>query len=558
MAHGGDDQPGAGPQAAPSPRSAENLNHAWHAARDALTAGEYERAKSLAGQVHADACEMPALRSQAALLLAKVCWNSTEGAEGLGWAESALTEARRADDQTLEAEAWGVMGSCHALLEQGGQCVLALERAITLLPASAPPQVQASLLTGVGLSYHELGLPVSALPPLRRAFEIDRDSPLSGRAMRVAVNLMQSSVVAWRLLETTEPQHAKEILDEALALLPWLEAQMTSVGSRHAGFAYRDTAAQVLWAAGERERARDLLGECLALGPQEGWQHRRDWLIDLARIEHELDQHERAAEHAAQARQLIDAHPGERVTPEDLRRRATLTALEGDSFGALRWHHRFHARVVRNEQSALEAKVAELGLMLTHRTLEREVADLREQQSGLKDRYLQMQSLARIDPLTGLLNRRAFEEEFTKTGQRQAHLGMFDLDHFKGVNDQFGHQVGDDVLREVARLMVDTMRDRDRLCRYGGEEFAILLVEGGAGGAAGPMHRLHRAVQAHDWQRLQPGLKLTLSAGVVAVTPGTTLTDAIGQADALLYRAKAQGRNRVLIDEAPIARQVDR
>ena len=158
------------------------------------------------------------------------------------------------------------------------------------------------------------------------------------------------------------------------------------------------------------------------------------------------------------------------------------------------------------------------------------------------------------DPLTGLFNRRFLEEMLdrmcTEAERRQAPLAaiMVDLDHFKKLNDQYGHAVGDAVLRDVAAAVLSCLRSTDIACRYGGEELAILLPDCSVAQAA------ERAEQVRDCiskLREIPGVSVTASLGVAAIPESATRrVDLLPNADAALYQAKQHGRNRVVLAPA--------
>jgi len=153
---------------------------------------------------------------------------------------------------------------------------------------------------------------------------------------------------------------------------------------------------------------------------------------------------------------------------------------------------------------------------------------------------------AEQDPLTGLENRRGVERFCAAMSATETVcLVMIDIDHFKTVNDRFGHAVGDTVLREVAGVLAGSVRAVDRVARWGGEEFLLALptssVEFGAEAAA----RVRGRVLQHDWSVVAHGLTLTLSAGV-AFGPAGDLHDILARADAALYTAKRSGRNQVI------------
>jgi diguanylate cyclase (GGDEF)-like protein len=169
---------------------------------------------------------------------------------------------------------------------------------------------------------------------------------------------------------------------------------------------------------------------------------------------------------------------------------------------------------------------------------------------GRNERLLATLSMeARVDPLTGLLNRRGFDEraaaELTPA-VRAAHpfaLVIFDVDHFKLVNDQWGHDVGDRVLRHVGTLLREQARDGDILARFGGEEFVALLPDSDLAGAEAFVDRVREALL-----RRTGGLPpVRLSAGVRAGEPTSEIPDLLAEADLALYDAKRAGRDRIAV-----------
>jgi len=166
--------------------------------------------------------------------------------------------------------------------------------------------------------------------------------------------------------------------------------------------------------------------------------------------------------------------------------------------------------------------------------------------------YEQAERLATTDGLTGLLNRRTFNAALEQR-LREAHrynrplsLLLLDVDHFKKVNDTYGHPAGDAVLRGIARLAQKQARETDLVARYGGEEMALILPETDAHGARVIAERLRKAVEGATHATDQGAVQVTLSVGV-AVWPGggESPEDLLAAADKALYRAKQAGRNRV-------------
>lgn len=168
--------------------------------------------------------------------------------------------------------------------------------------------------------------------------------------------------------------------------------------------------------------------------------------------------------------------------------------------------------------------------------------------------YQQLHHLALHDPLTGLLNRRALDGPLTrevKAGLRYgtpACLMLLDLDYFKTVNDLLGHMAGDEVLRQVARLIQESVRAIDSVGRYGGEEFAVVLPHTGLEQARASAERLRANLERRAFALADGQIRLTASIGLASLGGPDigTVPEWIAAADAALYAAKAQGRNCVV------------
>ena len=178
--------------------------------------------------------------------------------------------------------------------------------------------------------------------------------------------------------------------------------------------------------------------------------------------------------------------------------------------------------------------------------------------SGVRDITLQRSAAARLhelattDALTGMLNRRRlFElagEELDRSERygRPLSLAMLDIDHFKAINDRFGHHLGDDALVAVARTVREQVRRQDAVGRYGGEEFAVLLPETELEAARQVIERVRAQVHALALTSAGTPVPLAVSGGVVQRRRGEPLNAALNRADEALYAAKRGGRNRVV------------
>ncbi len=170
---------------------------------------------------------------------------------------------------------------------------------------------------------------------------------------------------------------------------------------------------------------------------------------------------------------------------------------------------------------------------------------------ALQNANLELELLGRTDGLTGLYNRRAWEEMLRSEFKRSARtkqpctLVMFDIDHFKKVNDTYGHQAGDEVIRMVADTLRATKRGTDLAGRYGGEEFGVILVDTDIAGGQYFAERMRKAVEKSGVTYGAQAIHFTISLGVAEVSAGVANHKAwIELADLALYQSKQGGRNR--------------
>lgn len=190
------------------------------------------------------------------------------------------------------------------------------------------------------------------------------------------------------------------------------------------------------------------------------------------------------------------------------------------------------------------------------------VAQLEVAKRQIEQQNEELRRLADHDQLTGALTRRAFleraQQAFLKTAaQRSAVcLIMADIDHFKSINDRYGHLVGDQAIQTVAGILEGAIGPADLVCRYGGEEFCILLANTDVGQAQDLAERMRKQIEIGCGPAVIPGenVRITCSFGLASVQHGaTTLAELIKQADQALYGAKAAGRNRVLRQDQAMA-----
>lgn len=176
---------------------------------------------------------------------------------------------------------------------------------------------------------------------------------------------------------------------------------------------------------------------------------------------------------------------------------------------------------------------------------------LREQRADLRRAHHRLTRIAIRDELTGLYNRRHFlerlDEELSRSEREHAplQLALVDLDHFKRINDTYGHRAGDQVLQRFAAVAEQSLRRSDVLARYGGEEFIMLFPQSDHSDCEAALNRL-REHFAEEQYAFDPDLRVTFSCGLAGHRPGETPPAFIERADLALYRAKSGGRNRIL------------
>jgi two-component system chemotaxis family response regulator WspR len=218
----------------------------------------------------------------------------------------------------------------------------------------------------------------------------------------------------------------------------------------------------------------------------------------------------------------------------------------------LRYHSRAYLNQLQRDEAYRALRESQQQLLETNTAL---LALNRE----LEEANRTISELARRDALTGLSNRRVVDEELRREAHRANRRAfdltaiMADLDHFKSVNDTYGHGMGDEVLRQVGKTLQAEMRPYDLAARYGGEEFVVLLPETTLEQGRCYAERIREAIGNMQ----VPGYsgQITASLGVATLVPGQAPENLLPRADLAMYRAKQNGRNRVEVDEtASLAR----
>ena len=219
------------------------------------------------------------------------------------------------------------------------------------------------------------------------------------------------------------------------------------------------------------------------------------------------------------------------------------------------------ADVPQEIQEVLTTITAETVKMMQYNAeLEQRLDQSSNMMGELKRDMERIRRQAVTDGLTGLANRKAFDEQIgrmCREGAKEGHifsLIMIDIDHFKAFNDTYGHQVGDQVLRLVAMTLINEVKGQDMAARYGGEEFAILLPGTNIDAAQAVAENLRKAVEKKEVMNRTTGENLgqiTISLGVAQFYETENADELIRRADVALYNSKSKGRNKVVVAETP-------
>lgn len=208
---------------------------------------------------------------------------------------------------------------------------------------------------------------------------------------------------------------------------------------------------------------------------------------------------------------------------------------------------RRHMENFRNAENTRHGPAEDQVKFLTER-----LAAMERETRALRERIQRERLQALIDPLTGIPNRLAYAERIVQEEARRRRfkhplsLVVWDVDHFKNINDRYGHQAGDNALKTIAGLLAKKIRETDFLARYGGEEFVLLMPGADREAAANVAEKLRQVVASASFRFRGQPVSITLSGGVAEFHGHDTAESVFARADEALYQAKEQGRNRIV------------
>ncbi len=459
---------------------------------------------------------------------------------------------------------------------------LALE-ACQLASSTARPELQAICSQALGMILSSGGMVEEALDAAldaRRAFLASGRTPPGGLENNIAINLCELDHFerSWDLADacvrTAAAEGRKGHHASALVTRGWASYRMGRYADAVADFEDGLQVArsvgnvqtlQVLHLnlgivhakAGDRSLAEAAFGRCQALLPARP----SPWLeAGLAMERAMLLPDEQGVAMLEDARDLLDSMGRAFESVDAVHRLYEKARAAGRWEVALHHHEDWHRRREVLEQSRRRRRSHATQLRLEQEfggrsgpllapEVREMVRDLEALGEDLRSRNRELEVLAARDGLTGLANRRAFGQrlaaELGRLNGEPLSLAVIDIDHFKAVNDTFGHAVGDAVLARVGAILSAGRRIADVVGRQGGDEFVLLLPKASAQAARSVAGRILERVRREPWGQRAPGLTVTLSIGVAEAT-GSDPEELFLAADGALYAAKQAGRDRVI------------
>jgi diguanylate cyclase (GGDEF)-like protein len=555
------------------------LDELLAASEEARRMGEHasgaRQAREAAGL--AEELGLPALEAGAYSLLATHQFRLGENEASLGTLHRALALYTELDDSRgISHSLNGMVMAYHelGLQEEALECAA---RSLDAAKQSGDPVTLAWAYNRAGLGHGAVGNLSEGISSLEFAVELAREAGDEEAIFAALNNLVEDlNSLARNLLDSGEREHARERMSRALELgREALELARRSHNWHRVAIILLSHGS-TLSLIGEHDRAREALEEAEDIAKTRGY---RPVILSAryskARLELDRGQLRRAisefrallgdVEAARDGLLLLDIHHVLYRAYKQLR----------EFQEALEHHERYTAieREQKSQQAQTRARILSAQLELDRAQLEARRATLEAEIERSRTRELEAQAVALRrqtealtrradeDTLTGLWNRRHVEQELPRLMREAAARGepvsvvFVDADHFKSINDRFGHLVGDQVLRSLADVLRSHVRPTDVVARLGGEEFIVLLPGASDAAAVALGQRLCDAVRETDWGQMTPGHVPSVSVGVAATMPPPAtgrelerqVATLLGRADEALYAAKRAGRDRVVL-----------
>jgi diguanylate cyclase (GGDEF)-like protein len=540
-------------------------------ARQALAAADHRAGLAHAQQAReATAGETSAAHAEALLLEGQHLWRLGRFEDAAVVAREAVQlwqqlgeSAGQADALCLQAVAYTELG----LHEEGLKSATA---AFELARHQGLSRQATLALNRIGVCHERLGDPAQGERFLLQALSRAREERDFLDTLSALNNLTANTIAAYHLYtRRTENDAAHQALHRARHYGGQALSMARREGNPYAEIVTQGNLAEVHSLAGDFEQADRLLVEAIAKAAAHGFR-----AVEM-RSRHNLGELRLLQGRHEEALEVLQA------VLDDLRRNGDHETTRMRAHSALYRAYKSLGRfepalahceayyAIEMQRSAMQAQ-AQARLMVNRIEMEQallmadralmdaarhrvKASELEAEKRALEARSEAMHRDAHEDPLTGLHNRRRVDQDLPRLieqARAEGHplqVAVLDVDRFKHVNDQFGHAVGDEVLRAVADILQERLRARDLAARLGGEEFVVVLVDSSPASSFDICERLRAAVEHHEWSELAKGLQVTVSIGIADAGNSLAPEQVLQRADEALYRAKHDGRNRVCV-----------
>jgi diguanylate cyclase (GGDEF)-like protein len=487
-----------------------------------FSTGRYERALSQLSEALEIGRELEdhILVRDSLNFLGAVCTSLGDYAQGVEYVQSTLNLSRLADDEPGVASSLTNLGLLHHHLGQDEEAVGYHRESVRISQSLGDPHRQAVALNNLSIALIGLGHHDEAIEALVGAQPFAVQTGDDDLAARVLINLSEAHG------KRGEQAQALEAINQALGLLS-NDNESRGYGLMNAGLIHAS--------ADQPDLAIQMLTEGLHIAEQSAakllacqlHKHLSKLYKTIGRVDQALEHHE-----------LFYTLERE-VRAEEAERKLRVTSAQREI-----------------ERTRAESEI----YRLRNVELARALASLQEADRlksqlvrELNDKSVELDRQTKIDDLTGIHNRRYLEvtlaTEFARARASGTPLSVaiIDVDHFKQINDHFSHQMGDQVLKAIAGVMLKSCRSQDLVARYGGEEFVIAMPGAPASQALIICERIRRALESQDWTSFSPDLRVTISVGLTDDPKASNHEKLLDAADARLYEAKRTGRNRTCL-----------